>query len=62
MACASRIAVIEFEFWRRHQNVTVVNEQCLASATAGETFRFNSLYKMADHGSSEIGINFPTGI
>jgi len=33
----------------------------VASATAGETFPFKSPYKMADHGSSENGINWADG-
>jgi hypothetical protein len=42
MAGASRKAVIDFEFLRGRQNETVVNGLCVASATAGETFRFKS--------------------
>jgi hypothetical protein len=41
MASASREAVFDFEFLRGRQNETVVKELCVASATAGETFRFN---------------------
>jgi hypothetical protein len=58
MACGSREAVIDYEFLRGWQNDTVVKELCVASATASETFRFKSPYKMADHGSSEKGIKF----
>ena len=36
-------------------------KNCVASATAGENFRFKSPYKMADHGSSENGINWADG-
>jgi hypothetical protein len=61
MAGASREAVIDFEFLRGRQNKTVVKELCVASATASETFRFKSPYKMADHGSSENGINWTDG-
>ena len=57
MACASEEAVIDFEFLRGRQNETVVKELCVASATAGETFRFMIPYKMADYGSAEKGIN-----
>jgi len=61
MAGVSREAVIDFEFLRRRQNETFVKELCIASSTASETFRFKSPYKMADHGSSENGINCPDG-
>ena len=30
----------------------------MASATASETFRFKCTYKLADHGSSDNGINW----
>jgi len=40
------------------QNETVVKELCVASAAAVETFRFKSRYKMADHGSSQNGLNW----
>ena len=33
----------------------------MASASAAETFRFKSPYKMADHGSSENGLNWAYG-
>jgi hypothetical protein len=61
MACGSREAVIDYEFLRGRQNETIVKELCVASATASETFRFKSPYKMADHGSSENGINWADG-
>ena len=44
MAGASRKAVIDFEFLRGRQNETVVKELRVASATAGENFRFKSPY------------------
>jgi len=50
--------VIDYEFLRGRQNETVVKELCVASAAASETFRFNIPYKMADHGSSESGLNW----
>jgi hypothetical protein len=62
MAGASREAVIDIEFLRGRQYETVVKELCIAISTASETFRFKSPYKMADHGSSENGINWPTDI
>ena len=61
MAGASREAVIDFEFFQGRQNETVVKELCVASATASETFRFKSPYKMAEHGSSENGIHWLYG-
>jgi hypothetical protein len=61
MTGASREAVIDFEFLRGRQNDTVVKELCIASSTASETFRFKSPYKVADHGSSENGINWADG-
>ena len=61
MAGASREAVIDFEFFRGRQNETVVKEMCVASATASETFRFKSSYKMADHGASENDIDWADG-
>ena len=61
MAGANREAVIDFEFMRDRQKDTVVKELFAACATAGETFRFKSPYKMADHGSSENGINWAAG-
>ena len=61
MAGGSGEAVIDFEFLRGRQNESVVNELCVDSMTAGETFRFMSPYKMADHGSSDNGINWADG-
>ena len=61
MAGASRESVIDFDFLRGRQNETVGKELCVASATAGETFRFKSPYKIADYGSSENGINLADG-
>ena len=61
MAGASREAVIDFEFLRARQIETVVKELCVASATASDTFRFKSPYKMADHGSFENGIHWADG-
>ena len=58
MAVSSRVAVIDYEFLRGRQNETVVKELCVASALASETFRFKPPYKMADHGSTESGINW----
>jgi len=52
-----RGAVIDYELWRVQQNETVINKLWVASATASKTFRFKSTYKMADHGSSENGLN-----
>ena len=43
------------------QNETVVKVLFVASATASETFRFKSPYKMVDHGSYENGINWADG-
>ena len=56
-----RDVVIDYEFLRGRQNETVVKELCVVSAAAAETFRFNSPYKMADHGSSENGLNWANG-
>jgi len=56
-----RDVVIDYEFLRGRQNETVVKELCVVSAAAAETFRFNSPYKMADHGSSENGLNWADG-
>jgi len=50
MAEGGREVVIDYEFLRGLQNEAVVKELCVASAAATETFRFKSLYKMADHG------------
>ena len=61
MAGACREAVNHFAFLRGRQNETVVNELCIASSIANETFRFKSPYKMADHGSSENVINCADG-
>jgi len=61
MAVSSREAVIESEFlWGRH-NETVVNELCVDSAIASETFRFIPPYKMHEHGSVENGFNWADG-
>ena len=61
MGGSSWEAVIDFEFLRGRQKETVVKELCVPRSTAGETFRFNSSYKIADHGSSESGINLADG-
>ena len=61
MAGASRESVIEFELLRGRQNERVLKELCVASATASETVRFKSSYKMDDHGSSQNGINCADG-
>jgi len=49
--------MIDYELLRRRQNKTVAKEFCVASAAASETFRFKPPYKMADHGSTENGVN-----
>ena len=41
--------------------MTVVKELCVASAAASETFCFKSPHKMADHGSTDNGINWMDG-
>ena len=61
MAVKCGDAVVDCEFLRRRQNETVFKEMCVASAIASETFRFKSLYKIADHGSIESGINWMDG-
>jgi len=61
MTGRGREVVIDYEFLRRRKNETVVKELCVASAAASETFRFKSPYKMADHGSSENGLNWADG-
>jgi len=61
MAGAIWEAIIHFEFLRGRQNETVVKDLCIACSTASETFRFNSPYKMDDHGSFENGINWADG-
>jgi len=48
MAGSSREVVIYYEFLRGRENVTVVKELCVASASASETFSFKPPYKMAD--------------
>jgi len=53
--------LIDYELWRGLQNEAIVKELCVASAAASETFRFKSAYKMADHGSSENGLNWADG-
>jgi len=58
MASESRETVTDFEFLRGRQNETVVKELCIVSATASETFRFNSPYKMANYGSYVNGIDW----
>jgi len=58
---AGREVVIDFEFLRGRQNETVVKELSVASGSAAEMFRFKSPYKMADHGSSENGLNWADG-
>jgi len=50
--------VIDYDFLRGRQNETVVRELCVDSAATSETFRFKSPCKMADHGSSENGLNW----
>jgi hypothetical protein len=52
-----REAVIDYEYLHGRQNEAIVKELCVASAADSETFRFNSPYKMADHGLSEDGIS-----
>ena len=44
MTGANREAVIDFEFLRGRQTVTVVKELCVVSATASKTFGFKSPY------------------
>jgi len=61
MAGGGREVVIDYEFLRGRQNETVVKELSVASANAAETFLFKSPYKMADHGSSENGLNWADG-
>ena len=61
MAGSSRDDVIDYEFLSGQQNETVVKELCVASSATSETFRFIPLYKMADHGSTENGINWIDG-
>jgi len=61
MAWSIREALIDYEFLRERHNETVVKELCVASARASETFRFKPTYKMADHGSTENGINWTDG-
>jgi len=61
MAVSSREAVIDYEFLRGRQNKTVVKELCGASAIASKTFCFKPPYKMPDHGSIDIGINWMDG-
>jgi len=61
MAGSSREAVIDYEYLRGRQNETVVKELCVASARASETYRFKPSYKMADHCSTENGINWIDG-
>jgi len=51
----------KYEFLRGRQNETVVKELCVASTSASENFRFKPPYKMADHGSTEIVINWIDG-
>ena len=53
--------MIEIEFLRGRLNETVVKAKCVASTNASETFRFKNPCKMADHGSSENGINSADG-
>ena len=53
--------VIDYEILRGRQNETVVEELCVASAAASETFRFKSPYKMANHGSTVNDINWNDG-
>ena len=53
--------MIDFEFLRGRQNETVIRKLSLARDNAAETFRFKSPYKMADHGSSENGLNWADG-
>jgi len=57
----SRKVVIHYEILRWRQNETVVKELCVARADASETFLFKSPYKMADHGSSDNGLNWTDG-
>ena len=54
--------VIGNEFLRGRQNETFVKELCVASAAVSQTFRFKSPYKMADHGSSQNGLNWADGM
>jgi len=61
MAGASRDNVIDFEFLRGRLNEMIFKDMCVASDNVRETFRFKNLYKMADHGSSEKGINWADG-
>ena len=61
MAGSSREAVIDYEFLRGRQNETVVKERFVVSVAASEKFRFKPPYKIADHGSSENGINWIDG-
>jgi len=61
MTGGGREVVIDYEFLRGRQNETVVKELCVANAAAFETFLFKILYKKADHGSSENGLNWADG-
>jgi len=61
MVGGCREVVVDFGFLSGRQNDTVVQELCVASATASELFRFKSPYTMAHHGSSENVINWAVG-
>jgi len=61
MAGEGRKVAIDFEFLRGWQKETIVKELNVASAAASETFRFKSPYKLADHESSENGLNWADG-
>jgi len=61
MAGGGREVMIDLEFLRGRQNETVDKELSVASTNAAENFRFKSPYKMADHGSSENGMNWADG-
>jgi len=58
MSGGSREAVIDYEFLRGRHNESVVKELCVGSTSASETFRFKPPYKLADHESTENGINW----
>jgi hypothetical protein len=53
--------VIDFEFLHGRHNEIVVKELAVAGKNVSESFRFESPYAMADHGSDENGINWDDG-
>ena len=53
--------VIDFEYLRGRQNEIIVKEEAVAGENVSDSFRFESPYHMAPHGSTKNGLNWDDG-